>query len=226
MPPSFILASRSPRRQELLRLIVPGDRIEVLPPRDASEAGFEGLHDLPAIQKRLAEIARVKAADVAEQVSSKGPMDGGGPVIIAADTTVIVSSDKGTYEVLGQPPADDTWNNVVRSWFRKYYAGRSHLVLTALCVRGRAGQTVERTVSTEVTFIRDVDQHLEWYIETQEPLGKAGGYGVQGAGSIFISGVNGSLSNVIGLPLEALLEVFQELQIDVGADSFREPGTN
>ena len=68
-------------------------------------------------------------------------------------------------------------------------------------------------VSTEVSFIDDVESRLEWYIETEEPRGKAGGYAIQGAGSIFISRVAGSLSNVIGLPLEALLDVFEELQI-------------
>jgi septum formation protein len=64
-------------------------------------------------------------------------------------------------------------------------------------------------------MIADVENHLEWYIGTEEPRGKAGGYAIQGAGSLFISQVTGSLSNVIGLPLEALLEVFNELQIDV-----------
>lgn len=218
MSPSFILASRSPRRLELLKLLVPNDRITVLPPRDASEAGFEDLHDLPSIQKRLAEISRGKAADVAEQLSQRaGQADG--QVIIAADTTVVVTTPQGSLQVLGQPPEDDTWKETVRHWFRTYYAGRSHRALTALCIRGQGIQTAERIASTVVTFIPDVTKHLEWYIETQEPRGKAGGYGVQGAGSIFISKVEGSLSNVIGLPLETLLDAFEELQIDVGADS-------
>ena len=64
-------------------------------------------------------------------------------------------------------------------------------------------------------FIADVEKHLEWYIETGEPRGKAGGYAIQGAGSIFVSQVTGSLTNVIGLPLEALLSAFEELEIDV-----------
>jgi len=82
-----------------------------------------------------------------------------------------------------------------------------------LCVRGPDGPTAERIVATEVTFIADVDKHLDWYIGTGEPRGKAGGYAIQGAGSIFITRVVGSLSNVIGLPLEALLEIFEEFQI-------------
>ena len=62
----------------------------------------------------------------------------------------------------------------------------------------------------------DVERHLEWYIGTEEPRGKAGGYAIQGAASIFVSKVAGSLSNVVGLPLECLLEILEELKIDVG----------
>ena len=102
----------------------------------------------------------------------------------------------------------------MRHWFREYYARRPHLALTALCVQEPGGLAVERIVKTEVTFISDVERHLEWYIGTGEPRGKAGGYAIQGAGSIFISKVTGSLTNVIGLPLETLLDAFEELQID------------
>ena len=211
---SVILASRSPRRRELLGLLLPPERICVVPPRDASEAGFEGLHKLADIQSRLLEIARNKAADVSSQLTSAaaGEAHSAPYVIIAADTTV-VSVRGGNLQVLGQPPEDDSWRNTVRHWFREYYAGRTHLALTALCVIGPEGRKAERMVTTEVTMIADVESHLEWYIGTEEPRGKAGGYAIQGAGSVFISHVTGSLSNVIGLPLEALLEVFEEWQI-------------
>jgi septum formation protein len=215
----FILASRSPRRRELLGLLVPPGSIRVFPPRDASEAGFEGLATRAAIERRLAEIAGDKAADVSRQWEST-LADGMGTaprVIIAADTTIVVSAAGGTLKVLGQPPADDSWKETVRRWFREEYAGRTHLALTALCVIGPGGRKAERIVTTEVTMIADVENHLEWYIGTEEPRGKAGGYGIQGAGSVFVSQVTGSLSNVVGLPLEALLEVLNELQIDVTA---------
>ncbi len=212
---SFILASRSPRRRELLALLVPPDRIKVLPPRDAAEPGFDGLHELAAIERHLAEIARRKAADVADQLALKNTPDARGEVIIAADTTIVATAADGTLRVLGQPPEDDSWKDTVRRWFCDYYASRTHLALTALCVRGPRGEIVERVDTTEVTFIADVESRLEWYIGTGEPRGKAGGYAIQGAGSVFIAGVAGSLSNVIGLPLEALLEAFEKLQIVV-----------
>jgi len=209
----FVLASRSPRRRELLGLLVPADRIAVLPPRDATEPGFDGLHELATIERRLAEIARRKAASVADQTAAKNAPDAGRKVIIAADTTIVAAAADGTLHVLGQPPETDSWKEVVRRWFREYYAGRTHRALTALCVHGPRGEIVERIVSTEVSIIDDVESRLEWYIETEEPRGKAGGYAIQGAGSIFISRVSGSLSNVVGLPLETLLDVFKELQI-------------
>jgi septum formation protein len=212
---SLVLASRSPRRRELLGLVVPTDRIIVVPPRDAAEPGFDGLHDLPAIQQRLVEIARLKAADVNQQLALKNAPDASGAVIIAADTTIVATAADGSLHVLGQPPEDDSWKETVRTWFREYYAGRMHRALTGLCIHGPGGRIAERIVTTEVTMIADVESRLEWYIEMEEPRGKAGGYGIQGAGSIFISRIAGSLTNVIGLPLEALLDVFEELHVDV-----------
>jgi septum formation protein len=212
---SFILASRSPRRRELLGLVVPAEKIVVVPPRDAAEADFEGLHDLPAIECRLAEIARAKATDVARQLSTKDVQTGTmRVVVISADTAIVATGADGRLHVIGQPPDDDSWSQTVRRWFRDYYAGRTHLALTALCVLETRGPSAERIVKTEVTFIPDVEPHLSWYIGTGEPRGKAGGYAIQGAGSIFISEVTGSLTNVVGLPLEALLEIFEELSDD------------
>ena len=71
-------------------------------------------------------------------------------------------------------------------------------------------------MKTEVSFHADVSPWLPWYLSTGESRGKAGGYALQGAGSVFVSKVRGSLSNVIGLPLEELLTVFAELKVNVG----------
>lgn len=212
----IVLASRSPRRRELLALVAPAEAIEVLPPSDAREPGFEGLNDLPAIEKQLIEIARGKAADVCDQLAARSA--GGGAardnqVVVAADTVVVVDDPRTNRpRVLGQPPDDDTWADVVRGWFVNYLIGRRHMVITGLRVQVPERTPIERVVRTEVEFRADAARWLEWYIGTGEPRGKAGGYGIQGAGSVFVSGVTGSISNVIGLPLEALLEVFEELE--------------
>jgi nucleoside triphosphate pyrophosphatase len=213
----YILASRSPRRRELLGLVVPADQIVVVPPRNPDEAGFEGLHEIGEIEKRLAEIARAKADDVAAQLAASECLIAPGQpqVVIAADTTIVAAGSDGQLQVIGQPPEDDSWKAVVRTWFRDYFAGRTHQVFTVLCVRTSAVRATERLIRSEVAFIADVEKHLEWYIETEEPRGKAGGYAIQGAGSIFVSQVTGSLTNVIGMPLEALLSAFEELGIGV-----------
>lgn len=207
-----VLASRSPRRLELLRLIVPESQIEIRPPRSTVEEGFDGLVDLPAIRQRLAAIARKKGIDVQTHLEKSRTTDSADnpPVIIAADTAIVVPHGSGLPIVLGQPPADDSWPQVVRDWFVSYYAGRTHLVLTALSVFTPAGRIVERIVTSEVTIRPDVECFLEWYLTTGEPRGKAGGYAIQGAGSIFVTNVAGSLSNVVGLPLEAVWEILNE----------------
>lgn len=211
-PCRYVLGSRSSRRRELLELIVPAEQIEVLPPCNAEEAGFEDLHDLTAIESRLREIARTKCDDVWQQVQRRATGDASDDtVIIAADTAIVVHDAKGKQLVLGQPPNDDTWQAVVRQWFMEHYAGKTHLAFTALCVQAASGTRIEKIARSEVTVIADVAKHLDWYLATGEPHGKAGGYALQGAGSIFISHVTGSLSNVIGLPLEALLKVLDEL---------------
>ena len=231
-PPAsrLVLGSRSPRRLELLRQVHPADLIEVVPPASTAEAGFVGLHDWPSIEARLLEIAATKCDDVVGQVRSalsplspRGRGAGGEgadahstsladatpPIVIAADTVVIVERGEDLH-VLGQPPADDSWQDTVRRWFREDFAGKTHLVATALIVEQLAsGKRASRVVTSRVTFVADVDRWLDWYLATEESRGKAGGYALQGAGSVFVSKVEGSLSNVVGLPLAELLDMLE-----------------
>jgi septum formation protein len=195
-----------------LRLLVTPDRIDCVPPRDSSEAGFERLHELPAIERRITEIARTKADDVAGQMREAAlpPATGRPPILVAADTVIVAGDWAGCLHVLGQPPADDDWQSTVRGWFREFYAGRTHAVITALCVR-QGTREFKSLVRSEVTMTADVDRYLDWYLATGEPQGKAGGYAIQGAGSLFVTNFSGSLSNIIGLPLEALREILGRL---------------
>jgi septum formation protein len=194
----YVLGSRSPRRLELLQQIVPPESIEVLPPRSSQEANFIGLSDWARIESRLLEIAREKCKDVVDQLH-KRPTDLRA-VVIAADTVVVVGSEDKKLLVLGQPPEDPTWPETVRRWFLDYYAGQTHVVATALCVAMPDRQRVDRVVRSSVTFHDDVSRWLEWYLATGEPRGKA---------DVFVAGIEGSLSNVIGLPLRELLEVLE-----------------
>ena len=209
----YILGSRSPRRLELLRLIVPAEQIDVVPPPSSNEADFNGLTTWEAIRDRLVEIARDKSEQVLRQLTEQQRRQS---IVITADTVIVASkaprgrspSASEALCVLGQPPEDDTWREAVRAWFTDYYAGREHVAATALNVGlPNTGEIIECVVTTTVTFRPDVDRWLEWYLATGEPRGKAGGYALQGAGSVFVERVQGSLSNVVGLPLEALVEI-------------------
>jgi septum formation protein len=203
-PCRLVLGSRSPRRLELLRQIHPPELIDVVPPSTTDEAGFADLHDWPSIERRLLEIATAKCEDVAAQVRKRRDV---ATIVIAADTVVIVDRG-GSLHVLGQPPDDDSWRETVRRWFVEDYAGKTHLVATALVVEPvDTGKRTSRVVTSRVTFTEDVERHLDWYLATGESRGKAGGYALQGAGSVFVSKVEGSLSNVVGLPLAELLEI-------------------
>jgi septum formation protein len=198
----YILGSRSPQRLALLRLIVPVERIDVVPPADAREQGFEGLDEWGAIRDRLLEIARGKLHQVRSQIS---PEWRASSTVITADTVIVAGRD--SLAALGQPPDDDSWRECVRDWFHRHYLGRSHHVMTAVCVSLPDGVQREKVASTRVVMNSEMAGRVEWYLSTGEPRGKAGGYALQGAGSVFIQSVEGSLSNVVGLPLEALLDL-------------------
>lgn len=227
----WVLGSRSPRRLGLLRSIVGAAAIDVAPPASTDEAGFEGLTDWASIEGRLREIVRAKEADVLRQLASaveNGAMrgddaiaDGSGSgcapgslrtVVVSADTTIVASRDDEELVVLGQPPESGDWKTTVREWFREFYFGRTHVAATAVRLAIPGGESRERVVMSRVSFHADGERWLDWYLETGEPRGKAGGYAIQGAGSVFVSRVEGSVSNVVGLPLREVLQMADELR--------------
>lgn len=211
MLPPIVLASRSPRRIELLRLIVPPDRILVRPPPSSEEESFDGLHSLPAIMQQLLRIASHKYQQTLEMLQQEGLSFA---ALIAADTVVVAKDADARPVVLGQPPAGPEQSALVRQWFREYYADREHQVFTGVCLavnspNGLVTKTFV-TIST-VRFLADVETWLDWYLETGESAGKAGGYALQGAGSLFVDQVTGSLSNVVGLPIREVKAALVEL---------------
>ena len=210
-----VIGSRSPRRLELLQTIVERERLTVLPPLTADEPGFDDLSSLSEFETRILQIVELKLRDVCAQLQS-----GAGPaepcVVVCADTTVIVEGADGRLRALGQPPAGDAWPDTVRQWFREFLAGKTHLVLSGVSVArcdgsGEVTATLHRVSTTRVTMRSDVDQWLDWYVSTGEPVGKAGGYAVQGAGSVFVTTLEGSYSNVVGLPIENTAKMLREI---------------
>jgi septum formation protein len=127
-------------------------------------------------------------------------------LVIAGDTEVVVDG-----RALGQPALEGE-----ARWCLETLSGRSHEVLGGLALLGpdiEGGQPVERTgvESSRVTFGRPTEELIDSYLSSGEWRGRAGGYAVQGLGSAFISGIEGDVSNVIGLPIGLLLRLAPEL---------------
>jgi septum formation protein len=219
----IILGSRSPRRLELLSHLVPRDRIVVCSPESSDEAGFEDLSTRGEFDERILDIARAKLDDVLKQIETEDSTiieTAESVLVLTGDTTVIATGPDGRQVSLGQPP-DDSLDETVRLWFRDYFAGKTHEVVSGVClarvpIENRIPQrenlrVLTRVCSTKVTMRKDVDQLLDWYLKTGESRGKAGGYAIQGAASVFVTRIEGSLSNVVGLPLEETLAMLSEL---------------
>lgn len=218
----IVVGSRSPRRLELLKAALPQAELTVCPPADSDELGFSDVETLAGFERRILEIAAAKLDDVTAQCL--GPSTelaeaiGGSFAVICADTTVIVTDESGRSVALGQPPELFDWRAVVADWFRRHLAGRTHVVMSAVvvarCQCSDGSRTVRsRVCSTRVTMRDDIDAWLEWYLSTEESVGKAGGYAIQGAGSVFVTKLEGSYSNVVGLPLEEMLDCLRELEV-------------
>ena len=184
----LILASRSPRRQELLRLL--GVPFECRP-TDCDEH-CTLLH--PA--DHALEIARRKAL-AAEAVCDAGD------VILSSDTVVFCDG-----QILGKPRDEADACRMLRS-----LSGRTHTVCTAVAVR-KNGRTYDLCSQTNVTFRELTDDQIRRYVATGEPMDKAGAYGIQGGAALFAEKMQGDYYNVMGLPVQRLcreLEYFVEI---------------
>ncbi|HDR9057832.1 TPA: septum formation inhibitor Maf [Burkholderia vietnamiensis] len=186
--PILYLASQSPRRQELLQQI--GVRFELLLPRPDEDA--EALEAELAGEAADAYVQRVTVAKAeaarARLVASGKPA---APVLVA-DTTVTIDG-----AILGKPvDADDALAMLTR------LAGREHEVLTAVAVIGADGALLPPALSrSSVRFAAAPRDAFERYVETGEPFGKAGAYGIQGRAAEFVERIAGSHSGIMGLPL-------------------------
>jgi septum formation protein len=179
--PLLTLASQSPRRRELLAGL--GIALEIRPAH-ADEAPHPG--EAPTAYAR--RVAREKARAVQ------------GDMVLAADTTVAVDG-----QILGKPlgPAD-------AARMLRLLSGRRHEVVSAVCVRRPAVRLeFDAVVSTAVEVAPLDERTIAWYVATGEPLDKAGAYAVQGAFGAFVRAVHGSVTNVIGLPLDETLALLR-----------------
>ncbi len=193
MPPrELVLASAAPRRAELLRMaglpfsVRAADVDETLLPGEAPDA-------------YATRMARAKALAA-----------GGGnepSLVLAADTIVVVGG-----AILGKPGDRQEAARMIGR-----LAGRTHEVLTAIALRllPEGTVTTDLTIS-RVTFAPMSEEEIAWYVSTAEGLDKAGAYALQGRGALFITSVEGSYTNVIGLPLERLYPLLRRCGFSLG----------
>jgi len=179
----IVLASSSPRRISLLKML--GVTFEPVPASIVEEKR-EG--EEPADFAR--RIAKEKALQVAERVKPE--------FVIAADTVVVIDG-----EVLGKPKDE----NEARRMLEKL-SGRTHKVITAVALyKKESGELLLDHKETLVRFTVLSKAEIDWYIRTGEPMDKAGAYGIQGLGSLFIERIDGCYTNVVGLPLPLLYQL-------------------
>ena len=192
----IILASSSPRRTELLRLI----RIDhEITPAHVDET------------QRAEEAPRVYAERLAREKAQAIAREHPDAVVVGADTIVVVDG-----HVLGKP--EDATDAAA---MLRHLSGRVHLVDTAIAV-ARNGAVKSAVEEVEVTFRTLSDAEIERYIATGEPMDKAGAYGIQGYGATIVQRVNGDYFAVMGLPLGLLVRLLREVGVVYDFGSLRD----
>ena len=189
--PPIILASASPRRQSLLRQLGLGFRVYEPSVDEAGEAGED-----PASHVRRVALAKARAA--ARECKAG--------VIIAADTLVVVDGQR-----LGKPASDEQAAAMLQR-----LAGREHRVVTAVAVMDAASGRTETAVESTRVWFRPLDpEEIQRYVATGEPRDKAGAYGIQGLGAVFVERIEGCYFAVVGLPLAVLARLLARFGIRV-----------
>ena len=186
----MILASASPRRKQLLEML--GVELEILPAK-----GEETLPDGTPAEEAVRLLSRQKAEEIAAGRGDAAP-------VVGADTVVELGG-----RILGKPASDREAFAMLRA-----LSGRTHRVYTGVTVLYR-GQSLSETECTKVRFRDLSDDEIRRYIATGEPMDKAGAYGAQGLGSLFVEGLEGDFFNVMGLPLCRLGQMLDKLGVNL-----------
>jgi septum formation protein len=187
MESRIILASKSPRRYELLKQV--GLDFDVIP-GGIEEDYIKG----ESPRKHVLRLAEAKALDVGNQYPDRW--------VVAADTSVYID-----HSILGKPKSREEAKKMLRR-----LSGKEHRVLTGFSVQHlERGKGDREAVQTAVRVKKLTQAEMEWYIKTGEPFDKAGGYAVQGIGSFMIESIKGSYTNVVGLPICELIQMLNRL---------------
>jgi len=185
----LILASASPRREELLRSV--GLKFKIIP-ADVDETYFQG--ESPRAHVR--RLSRDKAGAIASQYPKA--------LVLGADTIVVIDG-----QILGKPKNKKQAREMLQQ-----LSNRRHTVLTGFTITCiRAGTARTKVVQSAVQFKNISPEETAWYVNGDEPYDKAGGYAAQGKGASFIQAIRGSYTNVIGLPLCEVVEALKHLGV-------------
>ena len=186
---TIILASASPRRKELLEKI--GLKFEV----DPSDSNEILRLDIPP-ERMVKAISHEKALKVAQKYTDA--------IIIAADTLGIFNG-----KIITKPANRDEAKAMLLE-----LSGKSHRVITGFTILDTASKKVtSHTVETKVYFKKLTEEEIDHYINSGEPLDKAGAYGIQGLGSVLVKKIAGDFYNVIGLPISALADSLKKFGV-------------
>ena len=187
MDRKLILASQSPRRYGLLMQM--GLDFEVIP-----NEVFEDFVQAESPRDHVIRLAEAKAREVAGKYPDRW--------VVAADTIVCINGS-----ILGKPKGREEAVEMLRR-----LSGQDHRVLTGFSVfHFEKGRSDKEAVQTVVRVKPLTPAEMEWYVQTGEPFDKAGGYAIQGAGSFMIESIQGSYTNVVGLPLCELIQMLTRL---------------
>ncbi|ADG83385.1 Maf family protein [Thermincola potens] len=187
----IILASASPRRRELLDAVGLPYKVQVSAIDEKIPAAMT-----PA--DTAMNLALQKAQNVAGKFASG--------IVIGADTIVVLNG-----HVLGKPKDKTDAVNMLQA-----LRGTTHQVITGLAViDAEDGKTVQAFEETEVCFKNISDDDINAYVATGEPMDKAGAYGIQGLGGLFVAGIRGCYFNVVGLPIPLLAEILKGFGVDI-----------
>ena len=180
--PGLILASQSPRRRYLLQQA--GIEFSVIPSSFDENSVKPSSPDV-----YVRQLAESKARDISEQYADSW--------VIGADTIVFIDGN-----ILGKPDS----RGEARSMLERL-SGKTHHVLTGYCICCHSiGRLFSDVVKTEVRFKKLTAREIDWYINSGEPFDKAGAYGIQGIGTFLVRRINGSYTNVVGLPVCEIVE--------------------
>ena len=187
----LILASGSPRRNELLRML--GCKFQIVPSKVE-----EKINPRLSPIENVKRLSRQKALDVASKIS-----DG---IIVAADTDVVLNG-----KILGKPKNKKEAKRILKD-----LSGKEHRVITGLAViDAKTKKILQDTVVTKVKFRKLNNELIEKYIASGGPLDKAGAYGIQGRAALLVESIKGDYFNVVGLPLNALNQLLEKFGVSL-----------